>query len=302
MKAASVSLERRTSLVDRLGDYVELTKPRIGALVLVTVAAGSILASPAAPDPWLIVHAVIGTALVAAGSSVFNQLAERQIDARMRRTADRPLPAGRVLPAEALALGISLSIAGLIYLALLVNVLAFALAALSLVLYSFIYTPMKRITSLNTVIGAIPGALPPVIGWAAIRGDVGPEAWILFGLLFFWQFPHFFAIAWLYREDYKAGGIQMLPVSAQGQRIVGVVALAYALALAPVSLLPSLVGLAGPAYFWAAMLLGAQFAAYVGWFLIRPGDARARLLMWASLVYLPAVMGMLVLDRVRLWT
>jgi protoheme IX farnesyltransferase len=292
-------LVRGQGVLDRVLDYVELTKPRIAVLVLTTVACSAAIATRGEVDGWIVVHAVVGTALVAAGSSVWNQWAERGIDRRMQRTEFRPLPAGRVRPTEAIVLAAALSLGGLCYLAATVGGPAVWLAAASLVLYSFIYTPMKRFTTLNTIVGAIPGALPPVIGWAAATGRVDASAWILFWIIFFWQFPHFFAIAWLYRVDYERGGLMMLPTSDLGRRLTGPVMLGFAAALIPLSLAPSLMGLAGPAYFWCALVLGIQFLCFTASFVRRRTEEGARLLLWASLAYLPAVFALLLVEAFR---
>jgi protoheme IX farnesyltransferase len=299
MKSATLSVARGQAILDRVVDYVELTKPRIAVLVLATVASGALIASRGSIEAWVVLHAVVGTALVAAGSSVWNQLAERTIDARMHRTEFRPLPAGRVAPAEAATLAAALSISGLAYLTATVGGPAVWLAAASLVLYSFIYTPMKRYTTLNTIVGAIPGALPPVIGWAAATGRVDSSAWILFWIIFFWQFPHFFAIAWLYRADYERGGLRMLPTSELGRRLTGPVMLGFCAALIPVTLLPSKMGMAGPVYFWGALVLGIQFLCFTASFVRRRTDEGARMLLWASLAYLPAVFALLLVDALR---
>lgn len=282
----------------RAADFLELTKPRIAVLVLVTVAIGGFVAAPLAPDYGVLASAIVGTALVAGGASVFNQLVERTIDAKMHRTQDRPLPAGRVRPGEAFTLATLMSVSGIVYLAMTTNLLATSLAALSLVLYAGVYTPMKRYTPLNTAVGAVPGALPPVIGWAAIDGRLSVGALILFMIVYLWQFPHFFAIAWLYREDYARGGLKMLPTSKRGRRTTGIQVVAYSLALLPVSLAPTIWSLASPVYFWAALLCGLQFLGYALWFAYRRTDRNARLLLWASLIYLPSVLGFWMLDKI----
>lgn len=293
---AVVLASERSVLAERMFDYLELTKPRIAVLVLLTVWAGGYAASRGTADPLLLLNAVLGTALVAAGSSVLNQLSEQDVDKRMRRTADRPLPSGRVSAWEARVFALLLAGLGSVYLALLVNLQAMLLALLSLVLYAWVYTPMKRYTTLNTAIGAIPGALPPLIGWSAAGLPLDAGAWTLFGVVYCWQFPHFYAIAWLHREDYERAGLRMLPTSELGRRLTGLQVVSHALLLLPVSLAPSFYGLAGPIYFWGTLVLGLQFLAYGIWFLLEQTDARARLLLWASLVYLPVVFGLLTLD------
>ena len=205
-------VEAGTLTRTRWADYLQLTRPRLCIMALLTVSAGAVLASDGAPDWRIMAHALTGAALVAAGASALNQWSEREVDARMRRTRDRPLPAGRFHPGEVLVLGIASAAGGIVYLAAaLPSALAAVVAALTLLSYVFVYTPLKRRTPLNTLVGAIPGALPPVIGWTAVRGSVGPEAGALFAVLFLWQVPHFLAIAWIHREDYGRAGLCMLP-------------------------------------------------------------------------------------------
>jgi protoheme IX farnesyltransferase len=283
----------------RLADYLQLTRPRLSAMALLTVAAGAVLAAGGAPDWHVVAHALIGSALVAAGASAVNQWLEREVDARMRRTQDRPLPAGRLRPGEVLAFGIASAAGGVVYLAVtLVNPLAAAVAALTFLSYVFVYTPLKRRTPLNTLVGAVPGALPPVIGWAAVRGSVGAEAAALFAVLFLWQVPHFLAIAWIHREDYGRAGLRMLPSvdpdgSTTGRQMIG-----YCLTLVAASLLPVVVGGAGPLYLAGALLLGVGFLACAAGFSQRRSTARARAVLRASLVYLPALLTLLLLDGI----
>lgn len=302
----------------RAADYVTLTKPRIVFMALVTVLAGALL-TPGAPGWGRIAHALLGTALVAAGSSALNQWWERDLDARMGRTAHRPLPAGRMEPAEALAFGALLSAAGVACLAATTNLVAAGLAAAAWAGYVLVYTPLKRVTTLNTVVGAVPGALPALIGWAAVRGAVEPTAWGLFAIVFLWQFPHFLSIASLYRDEYERAGLKMLaatpgggvpdPMSPRGSdpcpgRVgrapspAGLQAASYALALLPVSLLPSLMGATGPAYFFGALALGAALLTFALRFALAESAASARHLLRASIVYLPTLMTLLMLDRV----
>ncbi|MGL4464189.1 MAG: heme o synthase, partial [Planctomycetia bacterium] len=204
--AAVPSLAARSAVYDRLCDYVELTKPRIALMVLLTTAVGAFVAAGGRPEAWVVAHAVVGTALVAAGSCVLNQVIERKYDALMRRTADRPLPAGRIDPLDASLYGGFLAITGAFYLSFASTPTAVLCAAASFVLYVWVYTPMKRFTAFNTAVGAVSGALPPVIGWAAATNEIGFGGLFFFLLLFAWQFPHFFAIAWMYRDDYARGG------------------------------------------------------------------------------------------------
>jgi len=278
-------------------DYVELTKPRIAVLVLFTVAVGGLLAHRAPLDLMQLVHALIGTALVAAGASALNQWLERTSDAAMRRTENRPLPAGRLSPAEALAFGAVLSIVGLGYMFLVMtNVLAAILTAATLLSYVFVYTPLKRVTTLNTLIGAVPGALPPLIGWAALTGTIDGTAWILFLILFIWQIPHFLAIAWMYREDYARAGLKMLPVVDADGTATGRQMLIYALALIPVSWLPIMQGTGSLMYGIGAFALGLLFLRSIWNFGIAPTQAHARKVLHASLVYLPGVYGLMLLE------
>jgi protoheme IX farnesyltransferase len=281
----------------RAADYLELTKPRVAVLVLFTVAAGAWLGAQGEPDLAALLHAVIGTALVAAGASALNQLLERHTDPLMRRTENRPLPAGRLQPAQVLLFGLGLGAGGLAYLAVLVRQpLAVAVAAFTFAAYVLVYTPLKRKTSLNTLVGAVPGALPPVIGWVAVRGSVGPEAVALFLILFLWQVPHFLAIAWIYRDDYARAGLRMLPVGDRGGGMTGRQMVNYSFVLIPVSLAPVFLGRAGPVYLAGALLLGGYFFASTLAFLRASSVARARRVLRASLVYLPALLALLLVD------
>jgi protoheme IX farnesyltransferase len=279
---------------------MELTKPRISLMALITVAVGSFLASNGSLDNGLLTNILLGTALVAAGSSVLNQVLERNTDALMRRTQNRPLPAGRVGVVEALMFGSVLSVVGVSYLCLVVNALTGLLATVTLGLYVFIYTPLKRRTSFNTLVGAIPGALPPVMGWTAVRGSLDGEALSLFLIVFLWQFPHFLAIAWIYRDDYARAGLKMLPVVDRGGGMTGRQMIAYSLALVPVSLGPSMVGLTGPVYFFGALSLGLVLLAFAVGFAFVGSQASARNLMRASLVYLPLLLVLMMWDFSRM--
>jgi protoheme IX farnesyltransferase len=277
-------------------DLLEMTKPGITLMVLLTAALGFLLAGGAALS-WQLAATLAGTGLVAAGASVLNQFWEKESDALMRRTARRPLPAGRIDPDLALLFGVALGIAGLLELALAVNALTSALGAVALAGYVFVYTPLKKVSSLATVVGAIPGAVPPMMGWCAVRGEVDLAAWVLFGILFFWQMPHFLAIAWLCREDYARGGFPMLPVLDPGGAWTARQSVLYGAALVPVSLLPSLLGLAGHLYFAGALLSGITYLGFCLAFARRRSTAGARRLMFASLLYLPAVLAVMLLDR-----
>jgi protoheme IX farnesyltransferase len=283
----------------RVADFVTLTKPRLNLLVLVTTLAGLYLASPSGVELRLLVNTLMGTALVAGGAAALNQVWERRTDALMRRTATRPLPGGRLGSSEGTWFGLLLSAIGLAQLALAVNITAAAVAAATLVSYVLVYTPLKLRTSLATLVGAIPGALPPVIGWSAATDSISLPALVLFGIVFLWQMPHFLAIAWLYRDDYAHAGIPLLPVLEPDGRRTGQQALIYAAALWPVSLLPVMAGIAGVPYMIVATALGLLFV----WLALRFARARsmatARALFLFSITYLPILLGALVADR--LW-
>lgn len=278
-------------------DYIELTKPRITFLVLLTTAVGYAVGAEASFHPGVFIALLAGTALVSGGASALNQWAERDADARMERTAARPLPTGRLAPGEALAFGLALSAVGLILLAGAVNWLTALLALGSLSSYVLAYTPLKRVTSLCTLVGAVPGAIPPMMGWAAARGTLDREAWALFGVLFLWQLPHFLAIAWIYREDYARGGFPMLPVTDPGGMSTARQSVAYASALVPVTLLAGAFSAAGSFYLWGATGLGLIFVGCTIAFALRRTVRAARLVFLASVLYLPAVLGLMVLGR-----
>jgi protoheme IX farnesyltransferase len=282
----------------RASDLAELTKPGITLMVILTSGLGFLLAEQRGMPLLLLAATLLGTGLVSAGSSALNHVLERDSDARMRRTAERPLPAGRLDPDIALLFGVSLAVGGLALLALAVNLLTALLGAIALAGYVFVYTPLKKRTSLATVVGAVPGAIPPMMGWCAVRGDLELPAWVLFGILFFWQMPHFLAIAWLCREDYASGGFPMLPVIDPGGGWTGRQTILYGSALVPVSLLPSLLGLTGLVYFMGALFLGLVYLGFGVAFARRRSTAAARRLMFASLLYLPAVLLVMLLDRV----
>lgn len=284
----------------RVLDYVALTKPRIAVLVLFTVAAGVVLASGTAFDLLLMIHTVLGTALVAGGASALNQLIEKDSDGRMKRTASRPLPANRLQPIEVLVFGLTLGIGGTAYLALtLQQVWTPALAALTFVIYVCVYTPLKPVTTLNTLVGAVPGALPPVIGWVAARGRFDLGAASLFVIVFLWQIPHFLAIAWIYREDYGEAGLQMLPVVDTKGKRTGWTMIVFALVLLPAGLLPVLSGKVGLFYIIGSVLLGLSFLLSSIDFLRQTSEESARRVLRASLVYLPGLLALLVIEA--LW-
>jgi protoheme IX farnesyltransferase len=266
--------------------------------VLLTAAAGFYAGARGAVDVWLLLQTLIGTALVAGGTNALNQLRERDIDARMERTKRRPLPSGRVTPRAAGWFAGAISTGGVLFLALAVNLVTAALAALTLVSYVFLYTPLKRRTSLNTLIGAVPGALPIVGGWTAAGGSLDTAVGALFWILFLWQLPHFLALAWLYREDYRRGGLAMLSVEDEEGRATGRMVLLYALALVPVSLVPTLVGLTGAVYFVGALLLGAVYAGVGVALCLGVTRPRAWRVFAVSIVYLPVLLALLVFDTI----
>ncbi|MBI2956201.1 MAG: protoheme IX farnesyltransferase [Acidobacteria bacterium] len=278
-------------------DYWELTKPEVTGLVLVSALAGFYLGTEGALDWALLFHTLLGTGLVSAGTAAFNMFWERADDALMRRTARRPLPAGRLEPAAALWFAAVLSVGGVVYLAFRVNLLASGLAFLTWATYLFFYTPLKKKTVWCTAVGAFPGAMPPLLGWAAARGTLTLEAWILYAILFLWQFPHFLSIAWMYREDYDRAGMRMLPVMDSTGRATAVQIVFYSLALLPLGLAPTLVGMAGRTYYWGALLLGVAFLSVSLRVARKPSKANARWLLHATVVYLPLLFGLLMLDK-----
>ena len=300
MKATVQSLTA-AALADksRVAVFCELIKARLTFLVLLTTLVGFYVGFRGAMDYLLMLHTLLGTGLLASGAAALNQFLERQLDARMRRTEDRPLPSGRLLPDTALMFGGLSSAAGLIDLALAVNLETSVLGAITLCSYLFIYTPLKRVTTLNTAIGAVPGALPPLMGWTAARGEINVEGWSLFAILFFWQLPHFLAIAWMYRDDYAKAGFAMLPVfDANGQRTAGQT-VSHTLGLLPISLCPFLLKLAGVVYLAGALVLGLAFLWQAVQFSRELSAQRARQLFYASIFYLPLLLGLMVLDKIK---
>jgi heme o synthase len=285
---------RRSSVIS---DYISLTKPRLNLLVVLTSAAGYYLGGASAPDLVRMAQAVAGTALVAGGSAVLNQVYERDTDARMRRTRMRPLPDQRVDVTEAAIYGLVLSTAGLALLAFATNWVASTLALATLALYLLVYTPMKRTSNLSTLVGAVPGALPAVIGWSAARGDIAIGGWTLFAIVFLWQIPHFMAIAWMYRDDYRSAGFPMLPVLEPDGLRTGQQALLYAAALLPVSIGPTFVGIAGWTYFWLALVLGVALIVLAARFARIRSNQSARALFFGSIIYLPLIWALMVLDH-----
>ena len=278
-----------------LAAYISLTKPRIALMVLLTTAVGYWLGARQSAHPISVLLTLLGTACVAGGASVWNQVVERSRDGLMRRTASRALPSGEVAPLPASIFGTVLAVLG-ICLLLVVQPLAALVSLITFLLYVLVYTPLKPVTTLNTVVGAIPGALPPVIGWAAATGQVGIEAWVLFLIVFLWQFPHFLAIAWIYREDYSRGGHRMLPSVDPAGDITGRQATAYALTLIPCALMPAIIGLAGPLYFLGAIAMSLYYTYYAVRFWQEVSDRSARQLLRASIIYLPAILLLLVLN------
>ena len=296
VEALPLSIPSERSLLSVISDLV---KARLTFLVLLTTMVGLYLGMQGPMDYLLMIHTLLGTALVAGGSSALNQLLERDYDALMHRTASRPLPSGRMTPEAVLVFGSGISAVGLVYLALAVNPLTSFLGALTLVSYLFFYTPLKRVTSLNTAIGAIPGALPPLMGWTAARGQINAEGWALFAILFFWQLPHFLAIAWMYRDEYARAGYAMLPVfDPDGQRTSRQTVL-HTLGLLPVSLFPFLFKTVGPVYCLGALILGLMFLGFALAFSRQMTHARARHLFYASIIYLPLLLGLMVLDKIK---
>ena len=281
---------------ERVAAYVELTKPRITFLIFLTAAAGFGLASPRV-DYLAMLSALFGIAVLSSGIATLNQYAERDLDGLMRRTASRPLPSGKLLPWEALAFGVSLTVLAEAYLLVFVNPLSAVLGLTVIAGYVFAYTPLKTRTSLSTVVGAFPGAVPPLIGWAAARGTLSVEAWVLFAILFLWQFPHFLAIAWMYREDYTRAGILMLPVVEPDGRVTAQQIVLYTLMLLPVSLLPTVLHISGKLYFFGALVLGLLFLYSSVRAAISMSRQRARSLLLASVLYLPLLFFLMVVNK-----
>jgi protoheme IX farnesyltransferase len=286
-------IDRRYSYREHIGDFVELTKPRITFLVLITTVVGFYMASHGGIDAVLLVHTIIGTGLVASGASALNQYFERGLDARMVRTRNRPLPDGRLLPHEALVFSSVISAVGVGYLMFFVNALTGALGAATLAGYILVYTPLKTRTALCTLIGAFPGAAPPVMGWTGARGEVDAVALSLFAILFLWQMPHFFAIAWIFTEDYARAGFSMHTNSDKtGRQII-----LYCCALIPVSILPSFFGLTGTTYLLGAILLGFIYLGYGFAVALFRSNTHAHRLLRVSVLYLPALLVLMMIDK-----
>ena len=287
-------MERRYSRRVRFADFFELTKPGITTMVLITTLVGYYMASRNGLRPLLLLHTILGTALVAGGASGLNQYFERDLDARMHRTRNRPLPAGRLFPNEALFFSMIISVVGVADLMFFVNVLTGVLGLMTLAAYIFVYTPLKTRTALCTLIGAFPGATPPVMGWTAAGGDIDAVALSLFAILFLWQMPHFFAIAWMCTEDYARGGFSV-HVSGQstGRQIIF-----FCCALIPISVLPTMLGLTGMLYLLGAILLGFVYLGYGFAVALFRSNAHAYRLLWVSILYLPALLALMMLDKV----
>ncbi|MEJ0091049.1 MAG: heme o synthase [Limisphaerales bacterium] len=279
--------------------FADLVKARLTTLVLLTTLVGFYLGWRGAMNFALMINTLVATALVAAGASALNQWLEREYDAKMRRTQSRPLPSGRLQPATVAIFGGICSVTGLIYLALAVNPLTSVLGAVTLVSYIFIYTPLKRVTWLNTAVGAVPGALPPLMGWTAARGELTGEGWALFAILFFWQLPHFFAIAWMYRDEYAKAGFKMLPGIDPDGRRTAQQAVSNTLALLAVSLFPFVFKMAGTTYLVGAIILGVGFLWCAIQFSRQLTLARAKQLFFASIIYLPLLLALMVWDKLK---
>lgn len=296
--APAVAAAPRERERSRFSLYAELTKPGITRLVALTAAAGFYLGSRGGIDVVALVNTIIGTGLASSGSCALNHYLERDADARMRRTKNRPIPSGRVTPAQALVFSIVLGVAGVAYLLLTVNVAAAAVVAATYLVYDFVYTPLKRRSSIATLVGAIPGALPILAGWAAAGGSLASSGgWALFAILFLWQIPHFLALAWLFREDYERGGFVMLPLTDPDGASTAFQSLNYAVGLVLVSVAPTLLGLTGNLYMGGALLLGGALLALSCGVLRERTNRSARRLFMASVVYLPALLLLMVVDK-----
>ncbi len=278
-------------------DLVELVKARLTLLVLLTTAVGFYLGADSPINFAALLHTVFGTAAAAAGAAALNQWWEYKLDALMHRTRSRPVPAGRMRPRDAVILGAALSIFGVIYLAFVCNALSAALAAITIIIYIFAYTPLKRVSTFNTALGAVPGALPPMIGWAAARGTLNAGAWMLFAILFFWQLPHFFAIAWMYRDDYARAGFQMISSDDRTGERSASQSVFFCMLLFVVAGLPAFLGIATVFYLLAELVLGGVFIAVAMRFLKTRATSDARRLFITSIIYLPLLLGALVLSK-----
>jgi heme o synthase len=296
-RTPSAVTDRPASWYTSAADYWALTKPEVNFLILIaTFVAFHVASDPGATRTLTLIHTLVGTLLVASGAAALNQFIERSFDAKMRRTARRPLAAGRLSPLNVLWFGIALSVAGALYLAAL-NRLTALLAVLTLLGYLFLYTPLKRKTPLCTLVGAFPGAVPPLIGWAAARGRLDPEAWVLSLIVFLWQFPHFMAIAWMYRDDYSRAGYHVLPAQASRDRFVTWQSYGCSLALVLVALIPSVAGDSGVIYSVGAFLLSLAFLYFSERFAFHRSNITARQLLVSSILYLPLLFALLMCDK-----
>jgi protoheme IX farnesyltransferase len=293
----STQAESRNAWSGFLRDLVELVKARLTLLVLLTTAVGFYLGAENPINYAALLHTVFGTAAAAAGAAALNQWWEYKLDALMQRTRSRPVPAGRMRPRDAVVLGAALSIFGVAYLAFVCNALSAALAAITIIIYIFAYTPLKRVSTFNTALGAVPGALPPMIGWAAARGTLNAGAWMLFAILFFWQLPHFFAIAWMYRDDYARAGFQMISSDDRSGERSASQSVFFCMLLFVVAGLPAFLGIATVFYLLAELILGGVFVAVAMRFLKTRARSDARRLFITSIIYLPLLLGALVLSK-----
>ncbi len=282
----------------KLNGYIELTKPGIMRLVLVATALGFYFGDGGFHHPELLFYTLLGASLTCAGAGTLNHYLERDVDALMNRTKNRPIPSGLISPAQALGFGVSLILIGLIVLCVCVNFLTGFLSLLTAFLYVLVYTPMKKMSWLNTTIGAIPGAIPPMGGWAAARGDLGIEAWVLFFILFTWQHPHFYSISWMFKDDYKKAGFKMLPVVYPDSRFTLAQIMAFTCALIGFSVVPSMIGMSGRIYFFGALFLGVVFLWYAWQFQHSPSNLTARKILLVSVVYLPLLFLFIIFDNV----
>ena len=298
MKTAAIENANAVPLRNRVvADLAELVKARLTLLVLLTTAVGFYLGSESMVDYTGLFHVVFGTAAAAAGAAALNQWWERRVDALMRRTRTRPIPAGRMPSSQALALGIALSVFGVAYLAIVCNLLSATLTVITIGIYIFAYTPLKRTSTGNTAVGAIPGAIPPMIGWAAARGNVGAGAWSLFAIIFLWQLPHFFAIAWMYREDYSRAGFRMISSDDRSGERSASQSVFFSILLLVIAGLPAFLGIANVLYLVSELVLGGFFIAVAMRFLRLRTPGAARSLFIASIVYLPLLLAALVLTK-----
>jgi len=289
-------------------DYIELMKPELTLLSVLTTLCGFYLATTGSFNVWLFLHTAIGTALVGGGAGALNQYIERDLDVLMRRTERRPLPAGRLMPSEALLFGSVISLLGILELVVFTNLLTGFLAVLTSTTYLFLYTPLKRITPLATVVGGIPGAIPPMMGWTAVRNSISLEAWILFAILFCWQMPHFFSLAWMYRKDYARAGFKLLTVVDEDGKRTSRQIMIYCIALIPATLVTTLLGFTGVLYFVSAGVLGFSFLLIAILFARYSGkqhtgnmsmaNVYSRRIFFASLLYLPALLILMFIDKV----